>query len=39
LTALLQDFSRYGETKTSVILSTDLDERPIFAECRTPASA
>ena len=39
LTAMLQDFSRYGETKTSVILSTDLEERPIFAEPRTPASA
>jgi len=37
LTAMLQDFSRFGDTKTSVILSTDLEERPIFAESRAQA--
>ena len=32
LTAMLQEFSQFGETKTAVILSTDLADRPIFAD-------
>lgn len=29
---LLQDISRFGETKTSVILSSYFEDRPLFAE-------
>ena len=39
LTTMLQEFSRFGDTKTAVILSTDLEERPIFAEGANQASA
>lgn len=31
LTELLREFTRFGDTKTAVILSTDIEERPIFA--------
>ena len=32
LTEMLAEFTRHGDTKTAVILSTDIDGRPIFAE-------
>ena len=32
LTELLQEFTRFGESKTAVILSTEIEERPIFAD-------
>ena len=32
LTEMLREFTRFGDTKTAVILSTDIDDRPIFAE-------
>lgn len=37
LTTMLQEFSRFGDTKTSVILSTDIEEQPIFADSRNQA--
>ncbi len=33
---VLDQFIRYGETKTSVILWTDVEDRPIFAGTDTP---
>ena len=39
LTEMLQEFTRFGDTKTAVILSTDIDERPIFADSVHLASA
>jgi Lrp/AsnC family leucine-responsive transcriptional regulator len=38
LTTMLQEFSKFGDTKTSVILSTDLEEQPIFANSRVEPS-
>jgi Lrp/AsnC family leucine-responsive transcriptional regulator len=38
LTTMLHEFSQFGETKTAVILSTDLADRPIFTET-SPRSA
>ena len=38
LTTMLQEFSKFGDTKTSVILSTDLEEQPIFADSRLAPS-
>jgi Lrp/AsnC family leucine-responsive transcriptional regulator len=38
LTTMLQEFSNFGDTKTSVILSTDLEEQPIFANSRVEPS-
>lgn len=32
LTAMLQEFTRFGDTKTSVILSTEIDDKPLFAD-------
>lgn len=37
LKSLLLDLSRLGETKTSVILSTDFQGRPIFADSASAA--
>jgi Lrp/AsnC family leucine-responsive transcriptional regulator len=39
LTEMLQEFTRFGETQTSVILSTEIDERSIFADSREFAAA
>ena len=33
---VLDQFIRYGETKTSVLLWTDVEDRPIFAGTDTP---
>jgi Lrp/AsnC family leucine-responsive transcriptional regulator len=33
---VLDQFIRYGETKTSVILWTDVEDRPIFAGAESP---
>jgi Lrp/AsnC family leucine-responsive transcriptional regulator len=37
LTEMLQEFTRFGETKTAVILSTEIEARPIFADSGTTA--
>ena len=39
LTEMLAEFTRFGDTKTAVILSTDIDQRPIFADSAQLASA
>ena len=39
LTEMLAEFTRHGDTKTAVILSTDIDQRPIFADSPQLASA
>ena len=39
LTEMLQEFTRFGETQTSVILSTEIEERSIFADSREFAAA
>jgi Lrp/AsnC family leucine-responsive transcriptional regulator len=39
LTEMLQEFTRFGETKTAVILSTEIGERAIFADSRSTPSA
>ena len=36
LTRLLADFTHYGDTKTAVILSTELDKRYFFADAPAP---
>lgn len=39
LTAMLQEFTRFGDTRTAVILSTEVEHRPIFADSGSLAEA
>ena len=37
LKALLDEFTRYGDTKTAVILSAETENRPFFGDPKSPA--